>query len=292
MKATRSRALARFLAFQLQGWLQLRRLPWRPRWALARHLGPALWRWARESYEGEQLGLERPETCCVVLLSYRRPANLDVLLHSVLRCEFVERVIVCNNNPEVRLAGLLTAEDPRVTLLEQPRPTRQGIRLRLAAESGARFILSIDDDLFLTPEQLGLLFWRLVEAPRVPHGLSGEVARAPEAGTKYPYDIDVSRRSQEVDHLTRVYGFTDAHAREALGLAGELGLPPPEALGNGEDLLLSFAGEGRPRIHDVGPLLQCMSWNRPGIATCRTLPDFFAERVALHQRLRELRPRA
>src|SRR4051812_46165654 len=44
-----------------------------------------------------------PERCTVVLLSYRRPQNIEWLVRGYLKCDFVTRVIVSNNNPDVDL---------------------------------------------------------------------------------------------------------------------------------------------------------------------------------------------
>ena len=83
---------------------------------------------------GRRQTTDSPERCRVVVISYKRPANIPWVVRSFLRCDFVERVVVSNNNPEIDLRSYLGTRDPRVELVEQAVPTRQGIRFTLAAE--------------------------------------------------------------------------------------------------------------------------------------------------------------
>ena len=48
---------------------------------------------------------------------------------------------------------------------------------------------------------------------------------------------------------------------------------------------MSYASGGGARIHDVGPILQCASFMTKGIATWKSLDDFFPTRLDLHDRL-------
>src|SRR5215203_1836428 len=73
----------------------------------------------------------------VVLLSFNREANLDPILRAVLRCRFVDRVLVSNNHPDKRCRDFISVDDPRVTFVDQPQRERPGIRWRLAREAMA-----------------------------------------------------------------------------------------------------------------------------------------------------------
>jgi len=228
-----------------------------------------------------------PERCAVILLSYRRPENIEWIVRGYLKCDFVSRVMVSNNNPEVDLTRYLRLRDPRLELIQQPVRTRQGMRFSLAAERGeeSRFFLSPDDDIFLYPRQIETLFRGLVAEPSVPHGIRGEVRREKGLLPNYPFDPTVTGDGA-VDHLTGYYAFTAEQARRCVELYGALGWDDPNAVANGEDIVLSFSGAGRPHIHDVGGFLQCTSWETM-VATWRSHGNFFRERLHLHEVLRE-----
>jgi hypothetical protein len=229
-----------------------------------------------------------PERCAVVLLSYRRPQNIEWLVRGYLKCDFVTRVIVSNNNPDVDLTHYLRLDDPRIELIQQPVRTRQGMRFSLAAERGADdpYLISPDDDIFLYPSQIETLFRGLVAEPAVPHGIRGEVWRKPGSPIAYPFD-PTAVGDGWVEHLTGYYAFTAEQARRCLEIYSALGWNDPNAIGNGEDIVLSFSGADRPRIHDIGGFLQCNSWQTE-VATWRA-QGFLKERMALDDQLRRLR---
>ncbi|MDX1998278.1 MAG: glycosyltransferase family A protein [Thermoanaerobaculia bacterium] len=229
----------------------------------------------------------------VVLLSYKRPANVEWLVRSYLRCSFVGKVIVSNNHPEIDLERLAPSlADPRVELIRQPEPTKQGVRFPLALERAGDlgYFLSPDDDCFLYPHQIERLYRHLLAAPEVPHGISGEVRQPVKDMTHYPFAIGV-RGEREVDHLTELYLFSREHVLTTLEIYRQLGWHEASRVGNGEDIALSFSGPGRPRIHRYGRRLRCNSAWAEGIATWSSHQNFFAERVMIHAKLRKLRPR-
>lgn len=229
----------------------------------------------------------------VILLSYKRPANVEWLVRSYLRCSFVGKIIVSNNNPEIDLERLAPSlADPRVKLIRQPVATRQGVRFPLALEHAGdlEYFLSPDDDCFLYPHQIESLYRRLLAQPEIPHGIAGEVRRPVKDMKSYPFAIGV-RGDEEVDHLTELYLFTAQQARTALEIYQQLGWHDAARVGNGEDIVLSFSGRGKPRIHRYGRRLRCNSAWAEGIATWSSHQNFFAERAMIHGKLRKLRPR-
>ncbi|MDY7094468.1 MAG: hypothetical protein SX243_15970 [Acidobacteriota bacterium] len=259
--------------------------------ALAPRLILRFYRWVRTMRTETIVPWDGPERCCVVLLSYRRPANIPLLVESFLRCDFVGQVVVSNNNPEVDLSGPLAVfDDPRLELIQQPKATKQGIRFALAQRHAGRFdfFFSPDDDRFLLPSQLRQLFAALVAEPEVPHGIEGEVRVQRGDWEGYPFRVG-SVDNGRADHLTGYYAFTRLHLRRALETFEKLGWKELDKVGNGEDIVLSFAGDDRPRIHDLGKILECESWSLAGVATWMTHDDFFEQRKDLHDRLQERR---
>jgi hypothetical protein len=242
-------------------------------------------RWKRRPATPPVCSYAGPEKLTVILLSYRRIRNMEPLVANLLHTDFVAKVIVSNNNPEYRIGEWIRLRDPRLHLIDQPQRTPAGIRFELARHEPGPYFLSIDDDVLLHPEQVLRLFEHLVADPSVPHGFQGE-----EYNPDHPRLWDVALRGErEVDNLNCLYAFHKDHVIEMERLAGELGIDLG-GLANGEDILVSAGGTGRPRIHDLGEVLICLSSHRAGVATWRSRRGFFHERQELFGKLRELKP--
>lgn len=287
--------IARFYAFQLESARALtakhdvRLLP-----VVARIVGQSSLRYARwiaHVHLGRSVHGRSDATCTVVLLSYKRPANMDMQVRSALKCSFVERVIVCNNNPEIKISDWVKVRDPRIHLLDRSVRTGPGMRIALAATSETEFVLSFDDDAFHSPTQLAALFEALVADPSVVHGTEGEV-RIPgkiltSSDSNYPFECGRKGMRCEVDAVTQGYAFTRTHAHRCLELFRLLGMPEPEAIFNGEDLTLSASGDGKPRLEDIGAFAECLSCFADDKALNR-VPGFFAARVELYRKLEKM----
>lgn len=269
----------------------LRHLP-QYRWAGSRSLYLYRYlRWRREVRRSSRLTISGPEKLTVILLSYRRVRNMEPIVEALLRAEFVEKIVVSNNNPEVRIADWIRLRDGRLHLIDQPRQAACGIRFELARAEPGRFFLCIDDDVLLSPEQVKRLFLALIARPEAPHGIQGENYVGESKQTFPPYwRVDLKGYEGQVDNINTVYGFTRDHLAEMERLAGVLELGSVAELGNGDDVLLSASGTERPYIHDIGPVALCLSSHRIGVATWATRPRFFTDRKVLFLKLRALRP--
>jgi hypothetical protein len=262
--------------------------PWRTLYVV-RYL-----RWQRGVRSGPRVGLEVPGKLTVILLAWKRMRNMEPLVRSLLRCDFVERIIVSNNNPEYRIADWISLRDERLRLMDQPRKTAPGIRFELAREDPGSYFISIDDDTLLYPEQVEQLFLALLARPGAVHGLQGE-RYVGESGTGAPqrrggrrayfgWEVNVRRREEQVDVINTVYTFNRDHVTRLYERARELGVEVG-GMANGEDILLSACGSERPWVHDVGPVTECISYCRYGVSTWRTRTSFFKERTELFQAL-------
>src|ERR1041385_5707576 len=109
----------------------------------------------------------------VVLLSWRRAPNVNLLAMLATRAPFVERVIVSNNDPDARVARLVTFASPKLVLIDQPRPAKPGIRVLLALADPGELFIFLDDDVFPTPVQLARPYEALLRQPEHPHGYAG-----------------------------------------------------------------------------------------------------------------------
>jgi hypothetical protein len=227
--------------------------------------------------------------CTVILLSHNRPQNLPILVKGALKNAFVRKVIVSNSNRAVRIADWVTTNDPRLVLVDEIKPTRPGYRFVLAAASSGDYFLSIDDDIFLTPKQWAEYFRCLLANEAVPHGLTGNLYKPGTTSSNGSPFHHVSGANTEVDVLIGAYAFTRRHLERLFEIARRLELGDMSNLANGEDVLLSFSGERRPQVHNVGHLFCCASASLEGVALWRTLHNFWDERIKLFEQARTTR---
>ena len=96
---------------------------------------------------------ERPIRATVILLSYKRVRNIQPIVRSLLKASCVGKVIVSNNNPDLRLDDWLRLRDDRVQVIDQPVRRFPGVRFELARQDGGEYFLTLDDDVFLFPRQ-------------------------------------------------------------------------------------------------------------------------------------------
>jgi len=231
---------------------------------------------------GQTCRSSRPERLSAIVLSYKRPRNIDKILSSLALCEFVDEIIVSNNNPELRMEDYLSVADPRIRVINQPERRFASVRLELSLAAGSEYILAIDDDIFLQPEQVRQLFEILLDNPAVVHGVGGQVYSPDLADMK-----QIHSRERPVEALIWLFAYTRKHAREYFEILRAIGVDN-RRLDSSEDVPLSFAGENYARIHDLGPISRCPTDNRKGIATWRN-PGFGENRTALVRQMRELR---
>lgn len=223
----------------------------------------------------------RQERLSVVLLSYKRPKNIDKLLSSLLLCPFVDEIVVSNNNPHIRMETHLHLADPRVAVINQAQRCYASIRFDISLHLKSEFILAIDDDIFLEPEQIQLLFHRLLETPEVPHGVGGEIFS--EDLSEYRR---VARSDEPVEALSWLFAYTREHVLKYFELLDRLGIDN-HTFDSSEDVPLSFSGKSHARVHDIGKLAHCPTNTREGIATCMN-HGFFDQRKDLVRKMRGL----
>jgi hypothetical protein len=126
---------------------------------------------------------------------------------------------------------------------------------------------------------------------RPPEGLGEEIVVGAEA---------------TVDVLYRVYAFTREHVREYFRILEALGCgddetfrrmslrpvaraAPDSLVVADDDVLLSFSGTGRPKVHNIRSYLNCPSEGRLNVAQWRH-SDFLAYRQSLIEVLRRMKP--
>jgi hypothetical protein len=242
------------------------------------------WKWVLNSHFGPRVRSRIDPKATVIIPSYhgRRARNVAPIVRSALKYDGTERVIVSNNNPRIRIEDWVEVRDRRVTLINQPVRRGCGYAWTIAAGEEAEFFAIIDDDRLVYPQQLAVLVERLVEQPACPHGLVGAFAD----GTR------VQRQEAEVAWLYSIYAVTKAHVRRYHDYVAEIRAGNYAADDSiefwGDDIIISQSGTQRPRIHDVGPLIRCSTWNAPGVATWRE-PEFEKRREEVSRAVERVR---
>jgi Glycosyl transferase family 64 domain len=227
------------------------------------------------------------KTCVVVLLTHNRPQNMWLLVKGALRNRFVTRVIVSNSNPQVKIRDWIASTDSRLTLVDETTATQPGHRFVLARQTGAEYVLSIDDDIFLTPRQWKNFFEFLLADEKCPHGISGQVFRPGTKSSNGSPFHHLTGQDTEVDVLIGAYAFTREHLQRVFDVAAKIGISDLSQVRNGEDILLSFSGITRPQIHALKPALFCASEGLPGVALWKTHDHFWDERVRVFEKVRD-----
>jgi len=229
----------------------------------------------------------RGKTCVAVLLTHNRPQNMWLLVEAALRNRFVTSVIVSNSNPQVKIRDWVASTDSRLTLVDETTPTQPGHRLVLARQTGAEYVLSIDDDIFLTPQQWKKFFEFLLSDEQCPHGIIGQDFHPGTMSSNGSPFHHITGRDTDVDVLIGAFAFTNLHLKRVFDLAAKIGVSDLSRVRNGEDILLSFSGVTRPHIHPLKPALFCASEGLPGVALWKTHDHFWDERIRVFEKVRD-----
>jgi hypothetical protein len=245
-------------------------------------------KWRRHIRQRSTAWSALPHKVTVILLSFKRVRNIRPIVQGLLNAPFVETIVVSNNNPEYRIEEWIRIKDAKLRVINQPKRTAPGIRFELARREHGEYFLTIDDDVFLYADQLQMLLQALMENPNSPYGLQGENRSLPDSEEETGWHSGLGGFVGQVDVINRVYAFTREHLEEMYRLARLLNIEVGE-IANGEDLLLSFSGNARPRLVNAGRITACLSENRDGVATWATRQDFFGERSRLFGRLQAMK---
>jgi hypothetical protein len=211
-----------------------------------------------------------------VLIAYHAPErmiHINSQIRNILKCTFVERVIVSNHNPEVNIEKMIGIKTKRLVCINQNVRRRCGYRWRIANGLDANYLIVIDDDVLLFPGQLKRLCQHLIQEPEFPHGISGMVhMQSGELHFREQENIDVH-------YLCEVYAVTKDHVErffEIERLLVEQDETTHESIEQHADfLVISRTGSRNPKIHKVGRLFRSDTFKTPGVAVHKD--EHFAE---------------
>lgn len=241
-----------------------------------------------EDIRNRPISLESEGWCTAIILNYKRPQNIELLVRTALLTSGIAKVIVSNNNPSCHLERWLRLRHPRLQLLYPPDRRGTGERFGIAAGEPSEFFIAIDDDIFLRPKQLQILCEELRRKPEIPHGIFGEIMKENGVVQHAVHGFD-----GELDILNRVYAFTFEHVALFFQLVQGLNITAEQIRRESyfDDILLSFCGSTRPQCHNVGTYLDCATQGKKGIAAWRE-EQFTRQRALAYQLLCVIQPRA
>lgn len=238
---------------------------------------------------GVRIQTDGDEKVTVVILSYKRMGNIRQILTGVLLCDFVGRVIVSNNNPDIDLSQYIPQTDPRLELIQHKVHRGPSYRYDVAQSYDSEYFICIDDDVFPSPWQLRKMFKALTKDPSRPIGSGGEL-----------YDVEKQEWKQilsrglfsgnntcSVDVIMHIYAFTSRHLQQYFEYLPAIGLLNKD-VHSSEDVIISFTGDDRPIFMNVGFLSYCSTSIDPAVATWQR--DGFHEfRNNLYQKMLEVK---
>ena len=234
---------------------------------------------------GADSGASNAPSVSFIVLSYARPANIQRFVDAILRAAPHYRVIVCNNQPNIDIRSFLRTGDARLDTIQRQERWGPISRYHLARAAPGDYFVSLDDDVFLTPNQINLLVGCLVADPARAHGIWGE---------NFQHDSDrivmqsgIHGRTCDVSVLNCAYAFTKTHVERVFGFLRTLGMDNLREVGPGDDILISRAAPRPPVCHDLGVIEFCPSTSQEGVARYRS-QDFTARRARLWRRLQML----
>ena len=222
-----------------------------------------------------------------ILTNFKRPQNLPRLVEICLQSKYSGDIIVIDNAPDDALRESLDFSSGRVDYRPNFANLGAGHRFTVASQLSTPLVVAIDDDLFPTVKQIDTLIERARADPGRLHGIWGE--RLTQKDGHPHFANAVYGQDRDIDIVNRVYVFDPAQAvvadrlRKRVGFADWLKAIPSD------DVLLSFASDRKPRMHDLGPIEDCPTSGAEGIAQWRH-ENFIQRRWQVVAKLSRLRP--
>lgn len=230
---------------------------------LTRKVRHAMWTLNGQFGRTASLDISEKATVLITYFHPARMADIDAQIGNILKCDFVEKLVISNHNPDVDLEQKVRVRDGRLVFWRQDVRRGCGYRWLVASELDPEYLIVIDDDMLFFPSQLAKLFRHLVNDPTMPHGISGFLRRD---GGVLEYR---ERENLSVDYLCETYAVTREHLRRFLAfrsmVAGDGDVL--EMIETAADfMVISRTGAGSPRIHDVGRLFKSATFKQSGVA--------------------------
>ena len=221
--------------------------------------------WILSGYLGRNVASTATQKL-TVLITYYNPVRMRHANHQIrnlLKCNFVERVIVSNHNPQVKLEDFVKVSNTRLSVVNQDIRHGCGYRWLVASQFSPEYLIVMDDDILLFPGQVKKLFMSLLLEPDIPHGFAGMVQQSNGALDYY------QKSDRSVDYLCEIYAITGTMLKQYVDLKDRIQTSPELARSiesTADFVIISRTGRLKPKIHYAGHLLRCPTFNRAGVA--------------------------
>ncbi|HLK24382.1 MAG TPA: hypothetical protein VKT30_06980 [Caulobacteraceae bacterium] len=218
----------------------------------------------------------------IILLNYRRPQNIGRIVGAARAACPAAPILLLD---QAETASLRHRDDIAWSEVWYRRALENkgaGARVPLAAQMPFDRYLAIDDDIFLSAEQLAALAKALDDEPDRMHGVAGQ--RLEYADGELSLRAPINYVDAQVSLINQAYAFSRAQADAALGLARRLGWERWSDIGPVDDMLLSCAAAKPALCHNLGPFERCASSDDPAVAVWRR-EGFQQQRLEAARRL-------
>jgi hypothetical protein len=226
-----------------------------------------------------------------VLITYYSPERMKHINHqirNILKCDFVEKIIISNHNPDVDITPLIKVKDERITIVSQNIRRGCGYRWTIATQFAPNYLIVVDDDILLFPWQLKKLFAALLAEPAIPHGFAGMVHH--ENGF-----LEYCQKEERVlDYICEIYAISGEQLKRYQELRNEI--EKDESLTDmvefaADFMIVSRTGSGRPKIHQAGTVFRCPTYDAQGVAVHKDF-DFDQNILKVASALTEFAPQS
>lgn len=231
--------------------------------ALTRKLRHAMW--VLNGYLGRTVSVDIPQKVTVLITYYHpsRMEHIDPQLRNILKCNFVDKLVISNHNPDIKIEEKVKIKDKRLHFISQTIKRGCGYRWIVANELNPKYLIVVDDDILFFPAQLARLFKRLVAEPMMPHGITG-MLNLEDHELEYHEKKDMT-----VDYLCEAYAVTREQVSRYMELRRLVGAKDgmTEMIDSAADfMLISRTGSHKPKIHNVGRLFKSATFKQVGVA--------------------------
>ncbi|OGM59544.1 hypothetical protein A2955_01230 [Candidatus Woesebacteria bacterium RIFCSPLOWO2_01_FULL_37_19] len=208
------------------------------------------------------------EKLSVVLLSWKRPKNIPIILNKLYAVKRVDEIVLWNNNPEITFSY----KNPKLQVINSPINYGPIIRYCLTGILKNNNIMFQDDDLYHTKEQIEKLFLAYVkDTSRIygPLGRNLENFKYIKKNSWGNVDIVIGRTT--LFHKRHLYKFFKY-------------LGSWNGVFEDDDILFSFALKRKHRVVDIGGINELPNINalskRPGrINERQEMVDYCLKRI-------------
>jgi hypothetical protein len=218
----------------------------------------------------------------VIILNYRRPQNIGAIVNTARAALPDAPIFILDQADQPGLRERTDIAWDEVWFQRAQMNRGAGVRIALAAQLPFEHWLAIDDDTFLTADQMRGLVERLRAEPDRAHGIAGQ--RIELNGTVVDFRNGMREMDAAMSTLNLVYAFSRGQAQAAIALSARLGFATWDDIGPIDDFLLSCASSKPPLCHNLGAVDLCETSNEPDIALWQT-SGFYGQRVEIARKL-------